>query len=141
MATVEINYDNVAKGTKLEVPYLGVFENGSTSEVDDVKWERFLRNHPNAEALREAGGLTLTTKAQKAASAARREAREAAAASEGSGTGDASPGAQGGSGGDTDAKPLEDHNKSDLEEMASGMGIDTEGKKKSELVEAIKAKS
>lgn len=141
MATVEIDYDNMPKDADLEVPYLGVFKNGSTSEVEDAKWERFLRNHPNPEPLREAGKLVLTTKAQRAESAARREAQQAAAASEGVSTGRAPSGAQAGSEGSGEPTPLEDYNKSELEKMASNMDIDIEGKKKSELVEAIKAKS
>lgn len=42
MATVTINQDNYPEGHELEVPYLGLFPNGQTSEVDDDAWDRFV---------------------------------------------------------------------------------------------------
>lgn len=140
MATVEVKYDNLPQGAKVEIPYLGVFENGSTAEVDENKWNRYLNNFPGAEQHRESGKLTLTTSEARKLSEARAAVQDAARASatEGGGgsAGSDDSGAQNGS-----EAPLEDRSKSELQDMASTLGIETEGKKKTELVEAIKAQS
>jgi len=140
MATVEVKYDNLPQDAKVEVPYLGVFKNGSITEVDERKWNRYLTNFPGAEQYRESGKLTLTTadaaQQTKARSEAQDAARQAARAEAGGPVGSGDSGAQGGS-----ETPLEDKPKGELQKMASDLGIDTEGKKKSELAEAIKAQS
>lgn len=137
MASVEIKYDNLPKGAKVEVPYLGVFENGSTTEVDDSKWNRYLNNFPGAEQYRETGKLVLGTAEARKLSEARSAAQDAAQEAQTSpGGGEASPTDSG------SQTPLEDRSKSELQEMARALQVeDADNKKKSDLVESIKAQS
>jgi len=140
MATVEVKYDNLPQDAKVEVPYLGVFKNGSTTEVDERKWNRYLNNFPGAEQHRESGKLTLTTAEASRLSKARASAQDAARASAGEQVG-GTVGSSGSGAQDGSETPLEDRKKDELEDMAKALGIETEGKKKSELAEAIKAQS
>jgi hypothetical protein len=76
MPTVRVNYDNLKEGAKVEIPYLGVFENGSTTEVDQRKWDRFVANWPSAGSL-EGDTLELGTESANKASESHADAVEA----------------------------------------------------------------
>jgi hypothetical protein len=39
--TITIQYDNLSQGAKVEVPGLGVFPNGETSQVDDERLSQY----------------------------------------------------------------------------------------------------
>jgi hypothetical protein len=41
MGTVTVKLSNRPEGAKVEIPYLGLFDNGSTTEVDDKKLARY----------------------------------------------------------------------------------------------------
>lgn len=45
---VKVDYPNKPKGATIDIPGLGSFKNGSTSEVEDSAWERFLNRHESA---------------------------------------------------------------------------------------------
>jgi hypothetical protein len=76
MPTVKVNYDNLAEGAEVEVPYLGLFKNGSSTEVDQRKWDRFVNNWPGARDL-EGDTLEVGTESAKKASESHAEAVEA----------------------------------------------------------------
>ncbi len=59
---VKLRLDNRPKGANVTIPGLGSFENGYTSKVDDRVFNRYLRNHPAAEALVRDGTLIISTK-------------------------------------------------------------------------------
>jgi hypothetical protein len=44
MPTVKVNLPNRPKGDKVEVPLLGVFENGTTTEVTQERWDYFTKH-------------------------------------------------------------------------------------------------
>jgi hypothetical protein len=35
MSTINVNYPNMAEGAEVEIPGLGVFKNGTETEIDD----------------------------------------------------------------------------------------------------------
>lgn len=49
MATVEVYLDNRPDGSDVRIPGLGVFENGTTTTVDEDVWERFKATHPDID--------------------------------------------------------------------------------------------
>lgn len=48
---VKVDYPNKPKGVIVDIPALGSFKNGSTNEVTDAQWERFLNRHPTAREV------------------------------------------------------------------------------------------
>lgn len=118
MPSVKVDLDNLPKGTLVEVPYLGGFENGTTTEVDEDRWNTFRTLSPNGQALPEGTDTyEVSTAAQKEATEAHKDRTEAAGLT---------------------ADELEDeHKKDDLIRLAESMGITTAGKNKDELAEDI----
>lgn len=49
MAKVKVYLDNRPDGTDVRVPGLGVFENGTTTTVDEDVWRRFKAANPDSE--------------------------------------------------------------------------------------------
>lgn len=43
MPKVNVKYDNLPDGKEVEIPYLGVFKNNSTTEVSELSVKRFVR--------------------------------------------------------------------------------------------------
>lgn len=116
MATVKVSYDNLAEDAKVEVPYLGVFDNNSTTEVDSARWERFKRRNPQVEG----DSIEFSTEQQKRDADAARKVSSLDASS---------------------AAELEDeHKKDELVEVAKALGIETSGKNKDQLSEEIMTK-
>jgi hypothetical protein len=65
MPSVTVNLPNRPVGSKVEIPYLGEFENSSTTEVNQEKWERFCKYQPGASEYLESGHLTVAPKIAK----------------------------------------------------------------------------
>lgn len=108
--TVKVQYDNLPADAEVEVPYLGIFKNGESREVDDAEWDRFVTAYPQNEGVNT---LELTTASAQEASEAYAQAAE--------------------------AESLDELKKDQLAEIANASGIDdVKGKKKSELVEKLK---
>jgi hypothetical protein len=49
MAKVTVKTAGRPKGAPVEVVGLGLFKNGETAEVDDARWNRFKKAHPDVE--------------------------------------------------------------------------------------------
>lgn len=49
MPSVEVNLPNVPQDADVSVPYLGKFKNGTTTEVDEAQWNRYLKHQPGAQ--------------------------------------------------------------------------------------------
>jgi hypothetical protein len=63
MYTVEVNLPNVGKGQPVEIDGLGIFENGTTTEVSDADAQSFRQKHSVMETeTDENGGMTNTVK-------------------------------------------------------------------------------
>lgn len=61
MPTVIVNLKNRPDGSVVEVPYLGAFKNGETTEVTQERWDRFVKYQPGAAHYAESGELKLVT--------------------------------------------------------------------------------
>lgn len=119
MPSVKVALDNLPDGATVEVPYLGYFKNGTTTEVDQNKWDRFVNHSPVGANFAEEDTLELTTEKQKEDA----EAFKKLATLEGSSADDLE----------------DDYKKDELVSLADSMGISTEGKNKDELAEDIAA--
>lgn len=82
MPEVYIDLSNLPDGEEVEVPNLGVFENGVKSEVDEGRWERFLALQPGAEESITEGSLTVTDETQLQATKDHHAQKEAEAEAE-----------------------------------------------------------
>jgi hypothetical protein len=51
MPTVKVDLNNFPKGAKVGIPYLGEFENGTTTEVSQKVWDRYKRLQPGASKV------------------------------------------------------------------------------------------
>lgn len=49
MATVEVYLDNRPDGSEVRIPGLGIFENGTTTELDEDVWERYKAANPDED--------------------------------------------------------------------------------------------
>lgn len=63
---VKVDLDNLPKGALVEVPNLGAFENGSTTEVSDARWERFVTHDPVGQHYADEDMYEVSTAKQKA---------------------------------------------------------------------------
>lgn len=161
MAKVKVDLESVPQGQKLEVPYLGVVENGSTKEVTDAQWERYKRYWPGAEGV-EGDTLEITTKSAADATKAAAELRASVRAEQGRAGSPPTPVAQvegresrgqgfiapqaltedaaaeGVRTQEEKATPLSDKKKSELVELATARGdSEANSKTKDELVEQL----
>lgn len=117
--SVKVDYDNLPEGAEVEIPYLGLFENGSSREVEDERWERFLDLQPGAREQYEGEtSVEFSTAAAQRLSEAHADLAEAATSEE---------------------KPLSEYKKSQLKDMADAAGVATEGLNKDELVKALES--
>lgn len=131
MPQVKVAFDNIPEGQEVEVPYLGLFENGSTTEVDQDQWDRFVANAPGGERYEDQDTLEVGTEAAQRATEEHRTLREAALAETTGQPADQE------SESETEAKPLSDYKKDELVEMAKGRIEGASDMKKDELVEAL----
>lgn len=112
---VKVDYDNLPNGAEVEIPYLGLFENGSSREVDEGDWQRFLDLQPGArERYEDESSVEFSTAQAESRTEAYSELNEA-----------------------VDSGSLSDKNKDELVKLASEAGLETEGLKKAELVAAL----
>lgn len=122
MASVKIALDNLPEDARIEVPYLGEFTNNTTTTVDDDRWDVFLyhqQSEQEAERLREADELVISTAVAEQVSESLNEIRAAA-----------------------DERTLDEYKKDELIEMAHTLNIpDADNLLKAQLVKAIEAAS
>lgn len=76
MPSVKVALDNLADDAEVEIPYLGKFKNNSTTEVDQVKWDRYVTLQPGADQLEGQDTLEVSTAQAAEQTEARAEAAE-----------------------------------------------------------------
>lgn len=120
MPTVTINLENIPQGEMVEIPYLGYFENGVTTEVEQARWDRYVEYSGAAARFSEdSDSLEISTEQQREEAESARRLAEL--------------------GGDTPEELEDEYKKSELVNMAESMGIETSSKNKDELAEEIAA--
>ena len=67
MPDVTVNLTNLKKGTSVTVPGLGVFENGSTTEVSKAVVDRFVASKPSAKDVVSGNKVLITNERKKPA--------------------------------------------------------------------------
>lgn len=118
MAKVKVSKENVPKGTTVEVPDLGYFPNGETTELDDTVWKRYRLQH----------GLDLPDNHTVELNVGGSPVREPIRLEETEG----SP-----VGAEPEPQNIDNMRKDQLVDLAESRGINTEGKKADELREAL----
>lgn len=112
MPSVKVALDNLPKDAEVEVPYLGLFKNNTTTDVDQDAWDRYQANWPGAT---EGDSLEVSTAAAEKASNDHEKLRLA-----------------------LEEGDIEDLNKGQVEKLAGTAGVETKGKTKDELVKEVK---
>lgn len=110
MGTVTVRLDGRPNGALVEVPDLGLFPNGETTDVEEGRWQRYQLLHPEFDG----DEIVISTKQNREEAEEREEAMRALRGSD----------------------DLSDLNKDQLQGIARTVGVDP-NQKKDDLVEDL----
>lgn len=115
MAEVTVNLNNRPADSEIEVPILGLFKNGTTTQIDEGRWERY-KNYRGEGNYPEDGKIVFSTEQVREEAEVRAEAEEAVAA----------------------VQDLDELKKDELVALADARGIDSTGLNKGDLIHRLK---
>lgn len=119
MPSVKIALDNLPDDAEVEVPFLGLFKNNTTTQIEDDRWQFFLQNAQGSERYENTDTVEISSSNAEQVSEVTNARLDA-----------------------VQNEALADYKKSQLLEMARPLGIEgIEDMKKDELVEAIRSRS
>lgn len=119
MPSVKIALDNLPDDAEVEVPFLGLFKNNTTTQIEDDRWQFFLQNAQGSERYENTDTVEISSSNAEQVSEVTNARLDA-----------------------VQNEALADYKKSELLEMARPLGIEgIEDMKKDELVEAIRSRS